>query len=126
MTSPEGWTVSTLREYLMALLAEADLRYQQRFDAQTKAVEAALLAAKEAVIKAELAMEKRFDGVNEFRETLSDQAAQFVTLAQFTELKERVDRSEGKSSGLNAGWGYLAGAVGAVAAVIAVVVSLKP
>jgi len=64
-----------LREHLEALLAERDLRFQQRYDAQRvamdaalaaadKAVQAALLAAKEAVIKAETAAEKRFDCVS--------------------------------------------------------------
>jgi hypothetical protein len=125
MADGDGWTPGTLKSHLTAIYDERDLRYQQRFDAQTKAVEAALLAAKEAVIKAELAMEKRFDGVNEFRETLSDQAAQFVTLAQFTELKERVDRSEGRSSGLNAGWGILLGAAALIGTVTTIILALS-
>lgn len=72
-----------------ALIDANDLRYQQRFDAQTKALDAALAAAKEAVqtalaaaekatVKAEVAADKRFDAVNEFRQTLSDQAREFV------------------------------------------------
>jgi phosphopantetheinyl transferase (holo-ACP synthase) len=117
-----GWG---LREYVLELLDERDVRYQQRFEAQTKAVEAALLAAKEAVIKAELAMEKRFDGVNEFRETLSDQAAQFVTLAQFADLKERVGRSEGHSTGMNASWAVMVSVIVAAASVIGVVLSSR-
>ncbi len=58
---------------------ERDRQYSQRFDAQEKAVAAALAAAKEAVTKAEAAAEKRFDSVNEFRNTLKDQTATFLT-----------------------------------------------
>ena len=75
------------------LMAAADLRYQQRFDAQTKALDAALAAAKEAVqtalvaaekatSKAETAADKRFDSVNEFRSQLADQAATFIPRAE--------------------------------------------
>jgi hypothetical protein len=101
-----GWTVGTLRAHVLALVAEADrryvelrtaddLRYQQRFDAQEKAVRDALAAAKEAVtaaltaadravIKAEDAATKRFDAVNEFRGQLADQAAGFMPRAEYT------------------------------------------
>src|SRR5678815_6113575 len=69
---------------LEATLAERDIRYQQRFEAQEqafritvetaeKAVMAALAAQERAVNKAEAASEKRFEGVNEFRNTLADQ-----------------------------------------------------
>lgn len=82
----------SIRERLAAmgdLRAADDLRYQQRFDAQTRALDAALESAKEAVqtamaaaeratSKAEAAADKRFDAVNEFRQTLSDQAREFV------------------------------------------------
>lgn len=95
-----------------------DKRYQQRFEAQTKAIDAALLAAKEAVTKAETATEKRFESVNEFRQTLSDQAGTFVSRIEFNSLKERMDRGEGKSSGLSAAWGYLIGLAGAAAAIV--------
>jgi hypothetical protein len=56
-----------LREYIEALLAE-----------QRRAVDAALAAAEKAVTKAEVASDKRFEGVNEFRQALSDQTATFV------------------------------------------------
>jgi flagellar biogenesis protein FliO len=77
-----GWTVETLRSMLIKMNEERDLRYQQRFQGQLDAVMAALAAAKEAVNKAETANEKRFESVNEFRSTLSDQAAQFLTRSE--------------------------------------------
>ena len=66
------------RDFLFSLINERDRQYQQRFDAQEKALTAALSAAKEAVDKANAASEKRFDSVNEFRNSLKDQAAAFL------------------------------------------------
>lgn len=85
----------TIKEAASAASAATDLRYQQRFEAQSdalsaaflsqqtamqtaftvaeKAVQAALAAADRAVSKAELAADKRFESVNEFRKTLDDQ-----------------------------------------------------
>jgi hypothetical protein len=122
----------SLRDHIAAQLAAMDLRYQQRFDAQTTAINAALLAAKEAVGKAETATERRFESVNEFRQTLTDQAGTFVARVEFEverkataerirELAARVDKTEGRAGGLHSGWGYLIGAVGLIGAVIALV-----
>lgn len=93
-------------------LREMDLRYQQRYDASVKALDAALMtaekavaaaleAAEKAVAKAELAADKRFDAVNEFRGQLADQAASFmprteadIRLQTLTEsLAEHSDRN---------------------------------
>jgi hypothetical protein len=119
----------TLRDYFERLLAEMDLRYQQRFDAQgqaltaallaaEKAVQTALTAAEKAVTKAEAATEKRFEGVNEFRQALSDQTSTFPSRAELDAVRERVadlstrmDKNEGKGSGLDLGWKVLLGAV---------------
>ena len=131
------------RSHVAALLAEMDLRYQQRFDAQgqalaaallaaEKAVQTALIAAEKAVSKAEVATEKRFESVNEFRQTLSDQTAGFPSrvelealAARVTDLAARMDRSEGRSTGVAAGWGYLCGAVLLVGAVIGMVLAFR-
>ena len=89
-----------------ALYTAADIRYQQRFEAQSdalaaaflaqqtamktaleaaeKAVQAALAAQERAVLKAELASDKRFESVNEFRKTLADQQATFMPRSETT------------------------------------------
>jgi Fe2+ transport system protein B len=165
------WTVETLRQFVLAqfagmdrligelkeansrLLGEMDLRYQQRYDAQIKALDAALLAAekavqtallaaKEAVNKAEGAAERRFEAVNEFRAQLSDQASTFMprveaearTAAQaekisemgqrMAELTARIDRREGQGAGHDASTRNLATIAGLVIAVIAVAVTI--
>lgn len=81
--------VSALRDLLLAklegmekLAVERDLRYGERFEAMDEKTSLALTSSKEAVTKAEIATEKRFDAVNEFRGTLSDQAATLLPRAE--------------------------------------------
>jgi hypothetical protein len=122
----------TLREHIERLLVEMDLRHQQRFDAQQQALTAALLSAEKAVqtamaasekavAKAENATERRFESVNEFRKTLADQTASFLTRLEYdsahtalvdkiSDLATRMERSEGRGSGLDIGWKVLLGA----------------
>ena len=78
---------------LLSIINERSSANSQRFEAQEKAVAAALAAAKEAVAKAEAAAEKRFDSVNEFRSTLKDQQS---TLIPRTEVDVRMKAMEAK------------------------------
>ena len=86
--------IKNMDEKFKLLMDEAEKRNGQRFDAQQeavatamvaqeKAVLAAMAAAEKAVTKAEVASEKRFESVNEFRKTLSDQTGSFLTRAEF-------------------------------------------
>lgn len=128
-------------EQVRHLLSEMDLRYQQRFDAQTKAIDAAMVAsekainaalsaAEKAVTKAEISTDKRFENVNEFRGALQDLQSKLATRAELTAMRDslserisdlmtRLDKIEGKSAGMNAGWVILAGAIGLIAAIVA-------
>jgi hypothetical protein len=72
----------TLSERVSAL----DRLLTSQLQGQDEKVQLALSAAEKAITKAEEATEKRFDSVNEFRQTLSDQAATFAT-------KEKLDLS---------------------------------
>lgn len=144
-TGDDEFRVS-LRDFLLALTDAADRRYEQRFRDQERAVDAALDAAAKAVDKAELASEKRFDAVNEFRAQQADLIAGFLPrpeyLAQHHALEDKVvafeerlnvslarvhsrlDMSEGRSSGIAAGWGYLVAAVSAVGVIVAIVYAI--
>lgn len=115
--------------HVLALLAEMDLRYQQRFDAQgqaltaallaaEKAVQTALIAAEKAVDKANTANEKRFESVNEFRQALTDQTGSFPSrvelealAARVSDLTDRLNRAEGRTTGFSTGWAVLVAAV---------------
>lgn len=102
-----------------AAQAATDLRYQQRFEAQSdalaaaflsqqtamqtaftvaeKAVQAALAAADRAVSKAELAADKRFEALNELRQMLNDMVATLITRSEavqrFDAVSEKLDAS---------------------------------
>lgn len=118
----------TTRE-LRSIIDERDRQYGQRFDAQEKAVAAALAAAKEAVVKAEGASEKRFDSVNEFRATLKDQQVTLMPRAEadvrFRALEEKMAglvarqiQEQGRSEGSSWLWGILIAVGTAVGAVV--------
>lgn len=115
-----GWTVDTLKEYT-----------EQRFTDQDKAVQAALLAAKEAVIKAETATEKRFEATNEFRQQLSDQTNTFLPRpeynAQHKALEEKVyilTERMNQDKGGEVNMGKIYAAIGALGAILGIVVLL--
>jgi len=138
-----GWTVDTLH----ALMNERDVRYEQRFQAQQKALQDALLAAEKAVstamasadravLKAENAAEKRFEGVNEFRATLADQAARLmprqeseVSLAAMREKIDaaliRVNTMEANKHGATDNTKMLLAALGAAVAVAGLFLALR-
>lgn len=76
------------------------------------------------------------NSVNEFRGAMNDAQrilmpraeaeARFAVLAEkIDSIASRLDRGEGRSGGLGAGWGYLVGAAGLVAAIIAIFVALS-
>ena len=68
-------------------------RYEERFTAMDEKTSLALAGSEKAVSKAETATEKRFDAVNEFRGTLSDQTA---TLLPRAEASARFAAYDGK------------------------------
>jgi hypothetical protein len=78
-----GWTTDTLREHLTQRIADLDRALSRRMDDADKAIQAALVSAEKAVTKAESATEKRFEGVNEFRQALADQSATLIPRAEF-------------------------------------------
>lgn len=117
-----------LKEYFVGLLEANDKYYNQRFDSSEKAVSAALAAADRAVQKAETASEKRFDSVNEFRNTLADQQRTLMPRGEvevlFKAVNEkldlmgkRLDKTEGIKTGSSNTWGYVVGLIGVLVAV---------
>jgi glutamate synthase domain-containing protein 3 len=92
------WTISTLKEHMLALMEEQDKRNGQRFDAQESANTLALNAAKEAVTKAEVANEKRFDNTNEWRQAMNDRDSRLIPRAEaeikFDSITGQLNRVE--------------------------------
>ncbi len=117
--------VATELAGLRVLMDERHERYQERADAQKENIAAALAAADRAVVKAELATEKRFEGVNEFRATLADQQRTLIPRAEVEvmvkAITEKINALTAQVSDLNAerrgirgGWGYAVGVAGLV------------
>ncbi len=90
MTDPVG-----LKEYFDKLLCERQRETHARLEALQAQITAAQLAGdkasdlalstmEKAVNKAEASVERRFEGVNEFRKTLSDQTATFLPRVEYT------------------------------------------
>lgn len=116
-----------LRTSIEQSFAEKDLRDNQRFDAQSKAldaariaadlaVQAALVAAEKAVTKAEIAAEKRFDTVSE---KVDD--AKNTHNAAIAAIQSQLAAIAGRSAGGAALWGYVVGAVFLIIAVVSFV-----
>ena len=111
---------------------ERDTRTAQAADESRISLDAALAAAKEAVSeqnkantlaigKSELATQKQIDALS----TLMTTSASALD-EKITDVKSRLDRSEGRSSGFSSGWGILVGAFGLIAAAASVIAILKP
>jgi hypothetical protein len=147
-----GWTIDTAMVQMQRQHNDLEALLEERYQTQTKAVDAAfsaqqlamttalaaaeravqtaLVSAEKAVIKAEAAADKRFEAVNEFRQTLSDQTATFATrealdsqatslnarLRELTALvaanSGRIDAMIGQKTGGKDAWMYLVGFIG--------------
>jgi hypothetical protein len=125
----------SLREHILALLAEMDRRFEAAIAAQDKAVLIAMTASEKAVVKAETAAEKRFESVNEFRGQLTDQAATFMPRAEAEQRLAQVERRlsalevaqssfGGRSVGVNASWAMMLGLGGLIITLVGVAVAV--
>jgi hypothetical protein len=112
-----GWTVDTLHEHTLTLVNGVVKLFESRekalFDkimSVEKESEAALRSANVAIDKSEKSIEKRFDGVNEFRKALGDQTVEFVrkteveirfnaVASDITVLRAAVNTEAGKDAG---------------------------
>jgi hypothetical protein len=70
---------------------ERDRRYEDRFKAMDEKTSLALTSSEKAVNKAETATEKRFEGVNEFRSSLSDLTGTMIPRAEANARFEALD-----------------------------------
>jgi uncharacterized protein (DUF885 family) len=75
----------------MAQINAAEIRSDFRFEAMKDQVIAAFESSQRAIDKADEATEKRFEGVNEFRAALSDQATRFVTSETLHSLGDKLE-----------------------------------
>jgi hypothetical protein len=103
-----------LREYVEALLAEKD-----------KALVAALIAVKEENRKTEIAAEKRFDLLNELRQGVATKEQLEGVEKLVNALKERQDKSEGRTSGMSDTAKIIVSVITAIAAIIGIWIATR-
>jgi hypothetical protein len=82
----------SLKEYINDKLNNLEKSVDMRFHAVNTSTNQALATADKATSKAETATEKRFEGVNEFRAALSDQARTFVIRSEFSLAVDRLEQ----------------------------------
>lgn len=126
------WTIDSLHEHMVRLFADSELRNRERFEF----IADKFALAKEAVTKAEVATEKRFEGVNEFRSQLGDQARTFMPRAEseqviatirrdVEELKSRNTELDSRGQGKKDVWGYVVGAIGCLVGIVGILSYLQ-
>ena len=131
-----GWSQL---EAVARVMDEREKRYEEQFRAIRDSMALALASAEKAVLKAEGAADKRFDAVNEFRQTLSDQAAHFaradLVSAQFESIEKRLTELTqsvtsfhasqlSKSQAYSSGFGFIATGIGIAGAIVGAVVAI--
>lgn len=125
----------SLRQYVDNRFEAQEKAVAAALTAQKEAVSAALAAADRAVAKAESASDKRFDSVNEFRGALADnfrtlmprsesEQARAIINEKIDALTARVNQREDRGQGRGDVWAYVVGAVGLIAAIISIVFAL--
>lgn len=125
----------SLRQYVDNRFEAQEKAVAAALTAQKEAVSAALAAADRAVAKAEAASDKRFESVNEFRSALNDNARLLMprleaeraltTIAEKGDvLTSRLNARDERGQGRGDVMGWIVGAVGLVAAVISIVFAL--
>jgi hypothetical protein len=118
-----------------ALIDELKASSQARFEAQERAVNAALASAEKATTKAEQAAERRFEALNELRSMASDWRAEFARKEtvdaqmqalskESAALQKTVTALEQRSKGIHENWGTAGVVIGLLIAAIGVVASV--
>lgn len=99
----------TLKEHFEAILSEKD-----------KAINIALSAAKESVIKAENAAEKRFELLNELRSGVATKDQLYALEKIVDDLKTSRDQGKGKTAGLSQGAAIFLAVIGVLGTIIGI------
>jgi len=123
-------------------VAKAETANEKRFESVNEFRQALSDQTKTFISRPEFnaerdANEKRFEMFAEFRLALADATKTYVTRTEFEasrsgddkriqEMFQRIDRSEGRGAGLNAGWVYLLGALAAMGTIVSLFVAFTP
>jgi hypothetical protein len=124
-TNVSGWSVDTLKAHFDELRRTDQETVNRRFIGAEQAVNRALDAADKANTKSDAAIEKRFDGVNEFRKTLADQTQTFMPRAEVEAIvKAQNDKIDDLRGTRRTGVASVGALVVGAAVVLAVIVQI--
>ena len=91
-------------------------------------VDARIDDLKEAIADARTTMDKRLDGMNEFRDSLRDQADRFATIERVDALEKLVQElrmvgsgTVGRTVGLAQWYGWIVAAIAAATAIVSLI-----
>jgi len=87
----DGWTIQLLKDHLETVIAASEQRLMDLIDAERHLRLARREDDVRAIDKAEQAMTKRLDAMNELRNQLNDQARTFVSMDTFKADLSKVD-----------------------------------
>ncbi len=100
-------TLSARVDALTNLLNEREDRNMERFVAARERVDLALVSADKALLKAEAAVERRLDTMNEFRGALTDQANMLMPRSEYVlghaVVIEKIERLTERVASLESG-----------------------
>lgn len=107
-----------IRDYVEALLAQMDQRYEQRFVAQEKAIAAALASSDKANATSEVNAEKWRQSANEWRGAMSDRDRELPSRREVETamgglsdrvrlVEQRISKAEDTGQGRSAGVGLV-------------------
>ena len=130
------WTPGLVLKHFTEILNSYDVRYQERFAAQEKAVKDALAAQEKAVNAALAASEKAVlvaetnaaqwrAGANEWRAAMTDRERNFATQAEFLMMKERIDKHEGSGKGMRELYAWIVTGIMTIIAIVGVFLQKK-
>lgn len=118
------WNVFSLKEYFDLAVTSLEEKIDQRFQ-----------STKEAVDKAEITTEKRFENTNEWRKSYEDLIRTNVPRKEYevgherlldrvSNVERKLEKIENIKEGANIVWAYILAGVSFVAAIVSVTINL--
>ena len=102
-----------------------DRLLSERREAQQTALNAALVGQEKAVDKALTAINERLHVLNELRGDVATKTALEALEKELASLTSRLDRTEGRGAGLNAGWVYLLAGIAALGTLVSIFLAMR-
>lgn len=108
-------------QHLRELMDERDRRYAEVNQEREKALRIQAEGDQKALVLAREIQTYKDEKANELRSQIEQERGTYVTHLEMKPVFDYVASQTGRSSGLHAGWGYLAGIAGLVMAVLGLV-----